>query len=166
MWKSSPTPTRCPMPTASVSAIYCEAVLEHLSDPVKAAAEMHRVLRPGGQVFAATPFLQAYHGYPSHFQNFTVTGHQQLFRARGFRIQEAGPCVGPMNAWITLNAVFLRQYLPRPLGAILALVWQAVTTPLRWLDQRLTTAPNGYVFASTTFLLAEKTADKPADIDV
>ena len=78
------------------------------------------MLRPGGAVFAATPFLQAYHGYPSHFQNFTVTGHQHLFQSRGFRIREAGPCVGPVNAWITLNAVFLRQYLPRPLGAVLA----------------------------------------------
>ena len=145
-----------PYADGSVDAIYCEAVLEHLSDPDQAVREMHRVLKPGGQVFAVTPFLQAYHGYPSHFQNFTITGHQQLFLARGFTVSEAGPCVGPVNAWITLNAVFLRQYLPRPFGALLALLWQAVSAPLRVLDRRLTAAANGYVFASTTYVLARK----------
>src|SRR3954451_7644907 len=35
-----------PMPDASVDAIYCEAVLEHLEHPNVAVGEMFRVLRP------------------------------------------------------------------------------------------------------------------------
>jgi SAM-dependent methyltransferase len=56
-----------PFASSSIDAVYCEAVLEHLEQPECAAAEMRRVLRPGGQLFAATPFLQPYHGHPDHF---------------------------------------------------------------------------------------------------
>lgn len=41
-----------------VDVIFCEAVLEHLEFPDKAVGEMFRVLKRGGKVFAATPFLQ------------------------------------------------------------------------------------------------------------
>jgi hypothetical protein len=58
-----------PYQDGSVDTIFCEAVLEHLHNPAQAVGEMYRVLRLGGKVFAATPFLQAYHGYPHHYQN-------------------------------------------------------------------------------------------------
>src|SRR5512141_1981664 len=61
-----------PFDDESVDSVDCEAVLEHLEHPRDAVAEMHRALKPGGQVFAATPFLQPFHGYPDHFQNFTL----------------------------------------------------------------------------------------------
>jgi SAM-dependent methyltransferase len=62
----------------SVDAIYCEAVIEHLYNPVKAVNEMYRILKKDGGVFVVTPFLQPYHGYPSHYQNYTLTGHEYL----------------------------------------------------------------------------------------
>jgi ubiquinone/menaquinone biosynthesis C-methylase UbiE len=76
-----------------VAGLHCEAVLEHLEFPDVAVGEMFRVLRPGGLVFAATPFLQSYHGYPDHFQNFTLHGHQRLFERAGFSILQSGTCV-------------------------------------------------------------------------
>lgn len=39
-----------PFGDASVDAILCERVFQHLADPVAAAAEIARVLRPGGRV--------------------------------------------------------------------------------------------------------------------
>ena len=89
---------RLPYCDESVDACHCEAVLEHLEDPARAVAEMFRVLRPGGSVFAATPFLQVFHAYPDHFQNFTVEGHRRLFERAGFTVLSAGPCVGPTFA--------------------------------------------------------------------
>ena len=143
-----------PYADQSVDAIYCEAVIEHLANPHRAISEMERVLIDGGKVFAATPFLQAYHGYPHHYQNFTLTGHQQLFSACRFRILDAGVCVGPMYTMVSLTHTFLQEYLP--LGRLWSKAWGLVGAFLRPLDRRLNLRKNAHVLASTTYLLAEK----------
>jgi SAM-dependent methyltransferase len=55
------------------------AVLEHVRDPFRCAAEITRVLKPGGQLFCAVPFLQPLHGYPHHYFNATPQGIRRLF---------------------------------------------------------------------------------------
>jgi SAM-dependent methyltransferase len=60
-------------------AIISIAVLEHVDDPFLCASELSRVLKPGGKVYCSIPFLQAEHGYPSHFFNCTRFGIRRLF---------------------------------------------------------------------------------------
>lgn len=55
------------------------AVLEHVRDPFAAARELTRIVRPGGRIFAAVPFLQPYHAYPDHYYNMTAGGLRNLF---------------------------------------------------------------------------------------
>jgi len=147
---------RIPYAEGAVDAIYCEAVLEHLYAPIRAVEEMWRVLKPGGQVFACTPFLQAYHGYPHHYQNYTLTGHQRLFTDRGFRVLEAGACVGPVYTWVSLTQILLAEYAP--LGRWLSRAWLLLSAPLRPLDRIIHDRANAHVMASTTYLVAEKPA--------
>jgi predicted SAM-dependent methyltransferase len=51
-----------PLPDASISYIFSEHVIEHLSyeDGLKMLAECHRTLKPGGKIRIATPDLLAY----------------------------------------------------------------------------------------------------------
>lgn len=152
-----------PYADASVHAIYCEAVIEHLYAPHQAVGEMYRVLKPGGMVFAGTPFMQPYHGYPHHYQNFTLQGHENLFQRGGFRIIESGTCVGPVYALVMCVAVFLAQYATSPFGRFVSRLWNFLSQYLYPLDQRINTRPNAYMFASTTFVLAQKEpAEAPA----
>ena len=57
------------------------AVLEHVEDPFICASELARVLKPGGKLMAIVPFLQAEHGYPSHYFNATRFGLRRLFKS-------------------------------------------------------------------------------------
>ena len=64
-------------------AVLSIAVLEHVNEPFICAEELMRVLKPGGQLFCAVPFLQPEHGYPDHYFNMTRSGVRRLFRGLG-----------------------------------------------------------------------------------
>jgi SAM-dependent methyltransferase len=145
-----------PYADASVDAIFCEAVLEHLAQPHEAVKEMLRVCRSEASVYANTPFMQAYHGYPNHFQNFTLSGHEQLFANGGFNVRESGTAVGPLFTLFDLGARFISEYSPRPLRPILLAALLALRYLLLPLSRRLTNRPNAYVLASTTYVVAQK----------
>jgi len=79
---------RLPLRDASVDAVVSLAVFEHLPDPFAMAAELHRVLKPGGAIWIETAFLQPMHADPGHYFNMTLEGLRRVF-AR-FAIDAAG----------------------------------------------------------------------------
>jgi SAM-dependent methyltransferase len=70
----------------SFEAVISLNVLEHVDDPFLAAAEIRRVLRPGGMLYVDVPFMQTEHGYPEHYFNVTRMGLRKLF-ARGMTFE-------------------------------------------------------------------------------
>jgi SAM-dependent methyltransferase len=60
--------------------VWIQAVLEHVLDPAALVAEIHRVLKPAGLVYADTPFMQQVHEQAYDFTRFTLSGHRWLFR--------------------------------------------------------------------------------------
>lgn len=150
---------RLPFAEGSLDALHCEAVLEHLVQPENAVTEMFRVLEPGGYVFAVTPFLQAFHGYPGHFQNFTLAGHRALFERAGFDVLDSGPCVGPTFTLVDLASNWAREHVPGRLPSRAA--WLGIRLAGRvlvQLDRLLLRSERAHVLASTTFVLARKPA--------
>ena len=140
----------------SVDAIYCEAVIEHLYNPAQAISEMYRVLKPDGKAFVCTPFMQSYHGYPHHYQNYTLTGHKRLFEVAGFNIREAGTCVGPTYTLVNLVSCYLSEYSPGLIRTPVCKIWGLFGVIIRPLDKILNLRDNSYMLASTTYLLASK----------
>jgi SAM-dependent methyltransferase len=146
-----------PFADGSIAGVHCEAVLEHLETPDRAVGEMYRVLRGGGLVFAATPFLQPYHAYPDHYQNFTLRGHRRLFERAGFEVLDAGSCVGPTFAMVDLAANFAREYTPGRLPSrILERLIRVAGPLLRVPDLALRHHRAAEKLASSTFVLARK----------
>jgi SAM-dependent methyltransferase len=68
-----------PFKDESFDGVVSIAVLEHVRDPFRCAAEIVRVLKPGGKLICAVPFLQPLHGYPHHYYNMTHQGLRALF---------------------------------------------------------------------------------------
>lgn len=80
---------KLPFRDESFDAVFSLSVLEHVRDPFRCVSEIMRVLKPGGDLFVAVPFLQPFHGYPNHYYNMTSSGLKQLFEGRA-EIDEIG----------------------------------------------------------------------------
>lgn len=84
---------KIPLASSSVDAVCIQAVLEHVLDPRQVVAEVDRVLKPGGLVYAETPFMQQVHEGAYDFTRFTELGHRWLWR--NFETLERGALGGP-----------------------------------------------------------------------
>lgn len=91
---------RIPLCDTSVDAVISEAVLEHVKDPFLHIAEIHRVLKPGGEVLLDSAFMQPLHGYPSHYFNTTASALRHLMHRFSIQDLKVGPHQHP---WITLQ---------------------------------------------------------------
>lgn len=58
----------------SFDAVVCESILEHVPYPQKAISELHRVLKPGGEIWVQLPFLYPYHEAPKDYWRVTPDG--------------------------------------------------------------------------------------------
>lgn len=61
--------------------IDCLSVLEHSRRPWLLAANLERLLVPGGTIYLTVPFVWRLHGYPSDYWRFTQRGVEELFPA-------------------------------------------------------------------------------------
>jgi SAM-dependent methyltransferase len=59
--------------------VYCSALLEHVPDPFACARTIRRMMKPGGHLFFAGPWVQGYHGYPDDYWRISHSGIRVLF---------------------------------------------------------------------------------------
>lgn len=73
-----------PLPDASFDYITLSHVIEHLHDPVAALKEIHRLLKPGGQVWIATPNIEslAHRLFSTNWIAIQLPTHLVLFNRR------------------------------------------------------------------------------------
>lgn len=147
---------RIPLPSRCFDAVICQAVLEHVLDPVAVVSEIHRVLKPDGIVYAETPFLQHVHEGPYDFTRFTDSGHRYLFK--NFDLIESGTIAGAGTQLMwSLDNFFRGLTRSKRIGKAIKLCcfW------LAYLDRLIPEAYN-IDSASGVFFLGRKRA-KPID---
>jgi hypothetical protein len=71
---------KLPFNDNSFDLVLSQAVFEHLYDPFTAAAEILRVLKPGGTLYVESAFMQPLHAVPYHFFNTTGWGLEHFFK--------------------------------------------------------------------------------------
>ncbi len=75
----------CGLEPGSFSLVICCSVLEHVKRPWEMAANIERLLRPGGTAFVAVPWVWRYHGYPEDYFRFSHRGIMAMFPGLAWR---------------------------------------------------------------------------------
>jgi SAM-dependent methyltransferase len=94
-----------PFPDASFDVVMCIEAFQFVGEPVAAASEIARVLRPGGEVLLSVPLVWEYsragleHRYTATSLTALFTGWDEV------RVVETG---GRAVAWTTLSASLVR----------------------------------------------------------
>jgi len=63
-------------------------VLEHIPEPAKVLAELHRVMKPGATLWLTAPFFYTEHERPYDYFRYTRYGLRYLLKQAGFRVRE------------------------------------------------------------------------------
>ncbi len=146
---------RLPFLESSVDAVECDAVLEHVEHPTQAVGEIHRVLKPGGQVHAVVPFCHPLHAYPSDYNRWTLAGLHTLFGS--FEVLASGVRSGPTAAMLTLVLDYVKLWMPgRQMQRTAYALAGWLLFPLRYLDLILMRRQRAEVLANHFYILARK----------
>ncbi len=149
----------------SMDAVVIQAVLEHVLDPFRCVAELFRVLKSQGLVYAETPFLYPVHLGPYDFTRFSLNGHRRLFR--NFREIDAGVVGGPGMAL----AVSIRSFMYSLSGSRIVGAFGSVVLPLflfwlKYVDYFLIGKPRVADYAAGTYFFGAKGSHPVSDIDI
>ncbi|TWJ08631.1 class I SAM-dependent methyltransferase [Altererythrobacter ishigakiensis] len=71
---------KLPFANEAFDAVWIQAVLEHVLEPKQVVSEIKRILKPGGVIFADTPFLWPVHEGAYDFTRWTMNGYRWLLR--------------------------------------------------------------------------------------
>jgi SAM-dependent methyltransferase len=115
---------KMPFKTAEFDSILCNAVLEHVEAPEQVMREMIRVLRPGGHLVVAIPFLQPFHPCPGDYRRYTREGMRRLGVESGLEVIAIHPThtIAQTLGWIIWD--YLEEKKSRVRKTILyPLIW-------------------------------------------
>lgn len=116
-----------PLSDASVDHALLLDVLEHLPNPDRCLAELHRVIKPGGSLTVQVPFLYPIHDAPLDFHRWTRHGLLGAAQRSGFDVSIESSIGHPLEtAALTTNIAMTQSVINWIQGrnplAILALI--------------------------------------------
>ncbi len=135
--------------------VECDAVLEHVRDPVQVMEEIRRVLQPGGYAHLVTPFCHPFHEYPRDYRRFTLNGLKEI--SAGMDVVAEGWRTGPTATLLVFGLEYANLLLPYRAWRIVAhgvLGWTLF--PLRYLDLLLLRSPQAARLGNHCYLWLRK----------
>lgn len=115
-----------PFGDATVDAIVCTEVFEHLIDPPAAAREIIRILKPGGRLVLTTRFCFPLHDRPVDYWRFTSYTLERLFAPLHAVVtpqHSAYQTLLVLLVRIVMEPTRLNRIVSPPVLALCALLW-------------------------------------------
>jgi SAM-dependent methyltransferase len=131
-----------PLDAASFDAVLCTEVLEHVEEPPRVLAELHRVLRSGGTLVATVPFVHGLHEEPYDVARYTNHALHRMLTGAGFDEVVIRPLAGGYSvASAALLEVLFHSVVTRVRAGVPRLiafrVWRALHLALAFLAAKL-----------------------------
>ncbi|MBC8283348.1 MAG: methyltransferase domain-containing protein [Nitrospinae bacterium] len=82
----------------SIDVVQCMQLSEHVENPRKMALEIHRALKPEGDVFLTVPFMYPYHEAPIDLNRWSQEGLKNLMKE--FSPIQVGVLGGPTATFV------------------------------------------------------------------
>ena len=134
---------KIPFPDNSFDVVVAtKFIMEHVSEPELVLRELHRILKPGGELFIIATHLRRQHQPPHDYYRFTEFAVQHLWKKVGFKEIEIHPTNGAMTT-LAYYIYFFQRQTPMPKFLEKFFDWLQYWTIepfLYWLDR----FDNGY----------------------
>ncbi len=89
-----------PFSAGTFDHIICTEVLEHVPEPRRALAEIHRVLRGHGRAYITVPMTWGHHYVPHDYYRYTRFGITYLLEKEGFHVERVYQIGGLFTAML------------------------------------------------------------------
>jgi SAM-dependent methyltransferase len=136
-------------------AIVCLEVLEYVWQPARALSEIARVVKPGGAVILATPFLHRADA-PTDSWRFTEPALRRLFRAAGLQVETCTAQGGPLAVVVNILRYVMRTRTSATARVVAVLLSPFFELALR-IDASMATADASQGFTTGFLILARRT---------
>ena len=146
-----------PFKDNSIDIIINSAVLEHVRDPQQVIKEIYRVLKPGGVVFTAFPFMQGFHASPYDYTRVTKEGIKHLHK--NFNEISCKPFGGPTSGllWIFQEYIaIIFSFGSKKVHMFFYIILMLLTFPFKFLDFLLIHHPMAENIASGFIFIGKK----------
>ncbi len=154
-----------PFKDETFDGVIIQFVLEHILEPGRCVAEIHRILKKDGLVYSDTPFMQQVHAGRYDFMRFSHLGHRRLFQH--FSEIKSGASCGAGSVLVWSYCYFLQSFFTNKTLGQIAYSFGALTGFwLKYFDYFFIDKPTAFDAASSYFFLGRKSEAILSDKDL
>lgn len=141
---------KIPFPNNTFDVIFCGELLEHIENPTNVLNEIHRILKPNGNVLITVPFLFRIHGDPDDFGRYTDRYWSATLSRIGFygiAIEKQGYY---FSVFIDLVKQWLNLFVPPPWRRWIGFPMLRIQKLVNWLENKPIIASHPFYSSFTT----------------